>query len=178
MTLSFAFPAPAEASPIPKPEPAIDIIIGKQLTIERELLQPLQNKDFKSYTPLEPVAPPTPVKTAVKTHTRGIGGANTYVAGQCTWYAKSKRMDLPSNLGNANQWLANAQAQGLATGSSPQAGAVGVSFEGYYGHVVYIERVNPDGSVFLSEMNYRGSGGGPGIVSTRNAPASQFKYIY
>lgn len=101
---------------------------------------------------------------------RGGSGGNSYAAGNCTWYAKSKRPDLPNNLGNANTWASRAASQGIPTGSTPQLGAVGQ--QGM--HVVYVERVNPDGTVFISEMNKIGYG----KISTRTVPASSFKYIY
>lgn len=95
---------------------------------------------------------------------------NTYAAGYCTWYAKNRRPDLPNRLGNANTWVARAAAQGIPTGSAPRTGAIGQ--QGM--HVVYVESVNGDGTVTISEMNYRGLG----VVSSRTAPASNFSYIY
>ena len=41
--------------------------------------------------------------------------------------------------------------------------------QGAFGHVAYVENVNNDGSVKVSEMNYNG---GPGVVSTRTISAS------
>lgn len=100
----------------------------------------------------------------------GSSAGNGYFAGYCTWYAKSRRPDMPNNLGNADTWVARAAAQGFATGSVPRAGAIGQ--QGM--HVVYVERVNSDGSVTISEMNYQGFG----VVSSRTVPASTFMYIY
>lgn len=97
-------------------------------------------------------------------------GGNTYQRGQCTWYAKSRRPDLPNNLGNSISWVVNAARQGIPTGSVPRAGAIGQ--QGM--HVVYIEAVNADGTVYLSEMNYDYHGG----FRYRTAPASDFMYIY
>ena len=76
--------------------------------------------------------------------------SNGYVAGNCTWYAKSKRPDLPNNLGNAITWTSRASAQGYSTGSTPQAGAIGQKGN----HVIYIESVNSDGTMNISDMNY------------------------
>lgn len=101
---------------------------------------------------------------------RGSSAGNTYAAGYCTWYAKNRRPDLPNRLGNANTWVARAAAQGIPTGSAPRAGAIGQ--QGM--HVVYVESVNGDGTVTISEMNYKGLG----VVSSRTAPASNFMYIY
>jgi len=101
--------------------------------------------------------------------------SDTYVRGQCTWYAKYRRPDLPNNLGNANTWYVRAAADGYRVGSSPRAGAVGATTAGALGHVVYVEKVYRNGRIKLSEMNY---GGGVGIVHVRTASASSFKYIY
>lgn len=101
--------------------------------------------------------------------------ANTYVRGNCTWYAKQRRPDLPNRLGNANTWLKRAAAMGYPVGSKPHAGAVGTTTQGALGHVVYIESVRKNGTVSISEMNYNG---GVGVVHRRVVVASSFKYIY
>lgn len=95
---------------------------------------------------------------------------NGYDWGNCTWYVKNKRPDLPNDLGNAGSWVYTAQSRGIPTGSTPKIGAVGESG----GHVVYIEKVNPDGTVTFSEMNFSGLG----VVSRRSLPANSFTYIY
>jgi surface antigen len=101
---------------------------------------------------------------------RGSSAGNGYVWGNCTWYAKQMRPDLPNNLGNGGQWYANAAAQGIPVGSAPRAGAIGEE----PGHVVYVESVNGS-MVTISEMNYNG---GVGVVHRRTVPASEFRYIY
>lgn len=101
--------------------------------------------------------------------------SNSYAWGQCTWYAKQRRPDLPNNLGNANTWYSSAAAQGLPVGTEARVGAIGTTSEGAYGHVVYVESVNDDGSVNISEMNYAG---GVGVVHYRTVSASSFNYIY
>lgn len=101
---------------------------------------------------------------------RGVSAGNTYTPGYCTWYAKNMRPDLPNNLGNADTWVSRAAAQGISTGSMPAPGAIGQ--QGM--HVVYVERVNPDGTVFISEMNFTGLY----AISTRTVAASTFRYIY
>jgi surface antigen len=96
---------------------------------------------------------------------------NTYYYGYCTWYAKNRRPDLPNMLGNGGQWVANAAARGYATGTAPRAGAVAETV----GHVAYVESVNSDGTIVISEMN---GPAGFGVVGTRTVPASQYRYIY
>lgn len=102
-------------------------------------------------------------------------GANTYDYGYCTWYVKNRRgASLPNGLGNANTWYARAAASGMAVGSTPRPGAVGTTTAGSLGHVVYVESVNADGSINISEMNYKGWG----VQSYRTTSASEFVYIY
>ena len=104
---------------------------------------------------------------------RGASAGNRYSYGYCTWHVKNLRSDLPNNLGNANTWVSRARAQGMATGSTPRVGAVAEATTGYM-HVAYVTGVNGDGTVNLSEMNFKGFG----VASTRTAPANQFVYIY
>lgn len=101
---------------------------------------------------------------------RGSSSGNSYSYGYCTWYVKNRRPDMPNNLGNADTWVARAAAQGLATGSVPRAGAVGQRGM----HVVYVESVNGDGTITVSEMNFQGYN----VVSSRIVPANYFQYIY
>ncbi len=112
-------------------------------------------------------------KSAPKPSTRidrGSSSGNRYVRGYCTWYAKNRRADLPNTLGNANTWVARARAQGIPTGSAPRVGAIGQ--QGM--HVVYVEQVHGNGTVTVSEMNFKGLG----VISSRTVPASNFQYIY
>lgn len=102
------------------------------------------------------------------------GGPNAYGYGYCTWYVKNRRPDIGGYWGNANQWYASAQAAGYNVGSEAQPGAIGVSFEGSAGHVVYVESVNGD-TIHLSEMN---GAAGWNVVGERDAPESAFVYIY
>ena len=82
----------------------------------------------------------------------GLGGP--YAAGQCTQWAWYNRKDLPSNLGNANTWARKAAAAGFTVDRTPSAGAIFQTTSGWYGHVGFVEAVNPDGSIVVTEMNY------------------------
>lgn len=132
-----------------------------------------------------PVAPapvaPKPAASAAKkpavaapraktsTIARGSSAGNTYDPGYCTWYVKNMRPSLPNNLGNADTWVSRAAAQGMATSSTPTVGAVGQRGM----HVVYVESINGDGTVNISEMNYAGLY----VITRRTLPASYFQYI-
>lgn len=101
---------------------------------------------------------------------RGTVAGNTYSYGYCTWYVKNRRPDLPNNLGNADTWTIRAANQGIPTGSSPRAGAVGQKGM----HVVYVESVNGDGSMNISEMNYQGWN----VQSSRTTSSAGWNFIY
>lgn len=152
-----------------------EISAGTQLTIptaEEQLTdRPIAETEEAPVVSAIPAAA-KPAQRAVTqvSSARGSTGGNTYARGYCTFYAKSRRSDLPNNLGNASTWVARARAQGFATGSSPRVGAIGQQGN----HVVFIEAVNANGTVTVSEMNYAGLG----IVSSRTVPAGSFQYIY
>src|SRR5438105_1410954 len=90
-----------------------------------------------------------------------IYGSNGYDYGWCTWWAAKRRADigrpLPSNLGNASWWKGNALSAGMRVDHNPEAGAVAsYSFIPGLGHVGFVEQVNDDGSIWISDMNYYG----------------------
>ncbi len=47
----------------------------------------------------------------------------------------------------------------------PTVGSIAQTDVGYYGHVMFVERVNNDGSILVSEMNYSAA---PGILTYSN----------
>lgn len=74
-------------------------------------------------------------------------------------YQKNGYMPYWGGRGNANQWPGNAVAAGIPTGSTPKPGSVGVIMAGQYGHVVWVESVNGDGTINVSQYNYWNAGG-------------------
>lgn len=148
------------------------INVGDQITI------PLADEQLSREIPAAVVLPtitPGIQKPVQQAAGASYDGSNTYDYGYCTWYVKNRRgASLPNMLGNANMWYWNAQRTGLSTGSEPVAGAVGTTTRGALGHVVYVESVNGDGTIQISEMN------APtwGAVTYRKALASEFVYIY
>jgi surface antigen len=63
--------------------------------------------------------------------------------------------DMPywGGIGNANQWDDDARAYGIPVDNTPTPGAIAVSNAGAYGHVMYVESVNGDGSFNVSQYN-------------------------
>lgn len=104
---------------------------------------------------------------------------NLYTAGQCTYYVYDKvGGKIGSTWGNANNWASAAAASGYTVNNSPASGSVLQSTAGGYGHVAYVENVNSDGSINVSEMNY---GQGAGVVTSRTISASEasgYNYIH
>ncbi|MDD3794248.1 MAG: LysM peptidoglycan-binding domain-containing protein [Candidatus Gracilibacteria bacterium] len=81
---------------------------------------------------------------------------HTFYWGNCTWYvAQYKNVTWG---GNANQWLSNARANGVSTGSTPKLGAIvqftGTGYNPRYGHVGIVMEVKSD-HIIVSDMNYR-----------------------
>lgn len=112
--------------------------------------------------------------TATRTNlvcNRGLG------AGQCTTWGWLKRPDLGFIKANASQWDNIARNAGLLVDHTPSAGAIFQTDSGWYGHVGYVESVNADGSINVSERNYSGCYG----VLFSTIPASavgRFNYIH
>ena len=122
-----------------------------------------------------PPPPPAPVNVQPVhyAHAPGVVAGNSYAYGTCTWYVKNRVPAWPNAMGNANQWVYSAQANGIATGGTPAVGAIAA--ENGIMHVAYVEWVSPDKqTVKISEMNYAGSTN----VHYRTVPASTFTYIY
>ncbi len=68
------------------------------------------------------------------------------------------RLDAPAGLGNAKQWDDRAAAMGYTVSSTPKRGSAAVSNSGEYGHVMYVEGVDADGSIVISDYNRGGTG--------------------
>ena len=114
----------------------------------------------KSSTSKKPVAtPPAPKKGTPKKGSYIVkynGNAKGFAWGNCTYYVA-----LNKNItwrGNANQWLRNAAAAGVSTGSKPVPGAIislsGQGYNSYYGHVGIVVDVDGD-DIIVKDMNYR-----------------------
>ena len=159
----------------------------KQKTLEANA-KTIEDKEKKQKELEEKIDQLTKQVAILNSYGSGIGGGayrsasanvntvagNAYGYGYCTWYVKNKRPDIGSYWGNANQWKASAEAAGYNTGTQARPGAIGVSFEGSAGHVVYVESVSGT-TIHLSEMN---GAAGWNVIGERDAPESAFIYIY
>jgi peptidoglycan hydrolase CwlO-like protein len=70
-----------------------------------------------------------------------------------SWKIRSQGRYVPSGLGNAKMWDNN-----MPSSSTPKAGDAAVSNGGYYGHVMYVEAVNGNGTITISDYNRAGTG--------------------
>jgi surface antigen len=84
----------------------------------------------------------------------GPHDVDSFPYGQCTYYVTLRRHVTWG--GNAGGWLDAAHAAGRPIGHVPVAGAIAVTWGSWFGHVAFVERVNPDGSFVVSEWNVRG----------------------
>ena len=107
---------------------------------------------------------------------------NRYAAGNCTWYAYERRLQLGRPIGsfwgNANTWDDSARAAGFVVNNVPAPGAI-IQNDwggGGYGHVGIVERVDGQ-NIYVSDMNYAGYN----VISSRTisiAEAGRYKFIH
>ena len=106
-----------------------------------------------------------------------IASLNGGYAGQCTWYIYNRFSQLGKPIkyypmGNGGEWAGYAQRYGYNVSRVSRAGTAMCFPSGVggasrnYGHIAFVEKVNEDGSVVVSEMNIKGEF----IISTRTIP--------
>ena len=76
--------------------------------------------------------------------------------------------------GDAKQWPSTAARHGISNGSTPKAGSAAVFMEGEYGHVMYVESVNGDGTITVSDYNLKWDG----LYRYYTRSASGLTYVY
>ena len=120
-----------------------------------------------------------PSSNGVSISNASYGGANAYYYGQCTYYVYNRvGGKIGSHWGNANNWANAAAAAGYTVNNTPSVGSIMQTTAGGYGHVAYVENVNSNGSVTISEMNYNGQ---VGIATSRtlsSSEAASYNYIH
>ncbi len=89
----------------------------------------------------------------------------SYYTRQCTsyvaWKVNQVHGFVPRNYGDAGQWPSSARARGISTsfGSGAKRGDAAV-ITGGFGHVAFVEKVNPDGSFEVTQYNAEWTGKG------------------
>ncbi|PCF35143.1 N-acetylmuramoyl-L-alanine amidase [Staphylococcus delphini] len=115
-----------------------------------------------------------------------ITADSPYPYGQCTWYVYNRMaqfdIHISGMMGNAADWTYSALTQGYSVSSKPKVHSAVVfnpnelGADRYYGHVAFVEKVNRDGSIVVSESNVKGLG----VISFRTIDAkdaTQLDYI-
>lgn len=189
-------PAGTISQPVPQPKPATPAPTAPS--------QPSSPAPSAPSTPApkppQPTPPPAPVVLPNGGYPSNL--ANCYVDSnamsygidpwgygcrQCVsytaWKVLQKSGRAPMYWGNANQWPNSARNRGYTVSSTPRAGSVGVMMSGPYGHVVWVESVNGNGTINISQYNYwlRGmpNGGWGHYSEFKNVSASAYQsYIY
>lgn len=83
---------------------------------------------------------------------------------QCTSYAAFRVYQAYGNMpywggfGNAWEWTRNANNYGIPNGSTPKPGSVAVLYDGGYGHVAWVDSVQPNGTITIDHYNINWSG--------------------
>ncbi len=75
------------------------------------------------------------------------------------------------------QWPGDARAAGIPTSSTPKADTVAIWNVGAFGHAMWVEAVNADGSLWVSQYNYSYNGQ-YSEMSVSASMAKQLTYIY
>ena len=145
---------------------ASDEYIQKPLVAETQITKQEPVKVVKKVVQVKTTAATSTVARPATTVVSDLSG-HSFPYGYCTYYVSTQR-SIPWS-GNAGTWLNGARSAGFATGITPQAGAILVTSEGgYTGHVAMVNSVNEDGTINITEMNYKGWG----IVSSRTISGS------
>lgn len=109
---------------------------------------------------LNPGGVPTPIA--------GSSSGDAFPIGQCTFWADYRYHQLSGYFvpwsGNANAWAYGASMYGWVVSSKPHVPSIivlqaYVQGASYLGHVAVVERINANGSVVTSNMNWYGNGG-------------------
>lgn len=110
-----------------------------------------------------------------------VGG---YVC-QCTSYAGWKAQEYfgiyISSWGDAKSWGYSAQRQGYVVNNTPAPHTIAYSTSGIYGHVMWVESINANGTINLTEYNNSASAksGLPGDFGARyNVNPALYSYIH
>ncbi len=155
---------------------------AKQAEIEKAQLQAQTYQAANTQVQAQPVS--TNNATVLSAYDGSVDPRGLAPAGQCTYYVINRLHALgkpvPGPMGNANQWAYTASNHGIPVSNTPTVGSVvsfpaGVAGASGYGHVAFVEGVNPDGSIRISEMNF---GGSPNVtyrtVDAGSAAASSY----
>lgn len=102
---------------------------------------------------------------------------------ECTSYGAFKVAEsgryMPYGLGNAIQWPSGARARGIPVDSTPRSGDVAIWPVGYYGHVMFVEAVQGNGDIYISEYNYDWTGRySERTISRATWQAQGFQFIH
>lgn len=134
---------------------------------------------FGSNTANASAANPAPSGIAILPDYRYPG--DKYEIGNCTYWVFARRgmvgLPIPNSFGDANTWDDRAIEQGYAVDNTPTQYAIMQTDRGKWGHVAFVESVDPDGTWHISEMNVLGLF----IVDHKSYPAVaalSYKFIH
>lgn len=102
---------------------------------------------------------------------------------QCTsyagWKAREKYGTVIQSWGNAYSWAASASTRGYTVSTTPAAGTIAQSSSGTWGHVAWVESVNANGTINITEYNRNDGHCRAGDFCARTGVnASAYVYIY
>lgn len=75
------------------------------------------------------------------------------------WKVANSGRRMPYGFGDANNWPKAAQRAGISVDTNPVAGDIAIRYDDKFGHSMYVESINGDGSLNISQYNVNSSGG-------------------
>ena len=165
---------------------SLSAIASKYGTTYQKIMQLNGLTNFFIYPGQKLKVPGGSSSSSSSNNTRSNGGyysptfnhQNLYTWGQCTWHVFNRRAEIGKGIStywwNANNWDNASAADGYTIDYRPTVGSIAQTDAGYYGHVAFVERVNSDGSILVSEMNWSAA---PGNMTYRTIPALSLIHI-
>jgi surface antigen len=117
----------------------------------------------------------------------GNPNGDSFPYGQCTYWADYRYHQVTGFYvpwsGDAYAWASGASQFGWNVSSRPHLHAIlvlqpGVQEAGWLGHVAFVEKINSDGSVLTSNMNWYANGGWGRVSDWTFSPGSGVSFVW
>lgn len=135
-------------------------LVEKQRAVNRQLAAALQARNVRYGSATRGGYPDVWNNAPMDSLIDDWGMFNRECVSYTAWRSWSTGHVMPywGGIGNANQWPGNARAAGYRVDNSPEVGSVAISMAGYYGHAMFVESVNGDGTITVSQYNFDWNG--------------------
>jgi surface antigen len=102
--------------------------------------------------------PDTLCKAALNSKVDDWGMYNRQCVSYTAYKVAASGRVMPYGFGDANKWPVAARAHGILVDAHPRAGDVAIHTDNNHGHSMYVESINTDGSINISQYNINKTG--------------------